>query len=81
MKKIIENLETLISSIKFVEQEEGSTYIISDTDMALLNEALNEALQIHSVMGSVCSCENRNTSYQGADGKYRCFKCHNEIAN
>jgi|SRR5690606_9274396 len=53
MKKIIENLQALIDSINFAETEHSANYVITEPDKKLLNEALDEALQIHNVSGSL----------------------------
>ena len=54
MKKIIENLQALIDSVNFAETEHSANYVITEPYKKLLNEALNEALQIRNVSGSVC---------------------------
>jgi len=49
MEKIIENLQLLVDSIDFVEQEHSANYVIEANDKKLLIEALNEALHLHSI--------------------------------
>lgn len=68
MKKIIENLQALIDSVNFAETEHSANYVITEPDKKLLNEALDEALRIHNVVGQSeqlpildrCGCEEPN---------------------
>ncbi len=46
MEKIIENLQALIDSVNFTETEHSASYVITEPDKKLLQEALDEAIKI-----------------------------------